>query len=380
VTDTPSIDDERHLDDDRPVDDRDADDGDWDDYVEVRRETTRGRKVLYLVAAVLAFVLVVGAGTAFWIRGQIDPGSPGDEVAFTVPEGATTTDVANLLEEEGIITNSAIFGYYVRYKGAGPFQAGDYDGLRENSAMGDVITRLEAGPIPPVFATFTIPPGLRLEEVKAAILTNVPGTDAAELDAALAQATSPFLPAGTTNLEGFLFPETYQIEEEEGAADEVALVNRLIGQFDAVATELGYDQPNQWGLTPYELVIIASLIEEETRVPEEQAMVSRVIHNRLADGMTLGIDATLLYEVGHTDSLTQSQLDTPSPYNTRLNTGLPPTPIAMPGRGALDAALNPAEGDWLYYVLADTEGHHFFTADYDEFLAQKEKSQAEGIF
>jgi hypothetical protein len=218
VTDTPSIDDERHLD-DRPLDDRDPDDGDWDDYVEVRRETTRGRKVLYLVAAVLAFVLIVGAGTAFWVRSQIDPGSPGDEVAFTVPDGATTTDVANLLEEAGIITNSAIFGYYVRYKGAGPFQAGDYDGLRENSAMGDVITRLEAGPIPPVFATFTIPPGLRLEEVKAAILTNVPGTDAAELDAALAQATSPFLPAGTTNLEGFLFPETYQIELESGRFD-----------------------------------------------------------------------------------------------------------------------------------------------------------------
>ena len=369
MTDTPHIDDDRYL-----------DDGDWgDDYVEVKRETSRGRKILYVVFAVLAFLFIVGAGTVLWVRGQIDPGSPGDEVAFTVPEGATTTDVANLLEEDGIITNSAIFGYYVRYKGAGPFQAGDYDGLRENSAMGDVITRLEAGPIPPVFATFTIPPGLRLEEVKAEILANVPGTDAAELDAALAQATSPFLPAGTTNLEGFLFPETYQIEEE-GAADEVALVNRLVGQFDAVATELGYDQPNQWGLTPYELVIIASLIEEETRVPEEQAMVSRVIHNRLAEGMTLGIDATLLYEVGHTDSLTQSQLDTPSPYNTRLNTGLPPTPIAMPGRGALEAALNPAEGDWLYYVLADTEGHHFFTADYDEFLAQKEKSQAEGVF
>jgi UPF0755 protein len=207
----------------------------------------------------------------------------------------------------------------------------------------------------------------------------VPGLDPAELDAALAQATSRYLPAGTTNLEGFLFPETYQFTEEE-ATDEVALVNRLTEQFDAVATELGYDQPNPWGLTPYELVVIASLIEEETKVADEQAMVSRVIHNRLEQGMTLGIDATLLYEVGHTDSLTQSQLDTPSPYNTRLNTGLVPTPIAMPGRGALEAALNPAEGDWLYYVLADAEGRHFFTADYDEFLDQKARSQEQGLF
>jgi UPF0755 protein len=359
----------------------DADlDGDWDDeYVAVPRETSRGRKILLIVLAAVGVLVLVLAGVAFWVRGQIDPGSPGDEVAFTIPDGATTTDVANLLEDADIITNSAVFRYYVRYKDAGPFQAGDYDGLRTNSAMGDVIDRLEQGPVPPVFMTVTIPPGLRLDEVKARLLADLPGLDPAELDAALAQASSAFLPAGTTNLEGFLFPETYQLTEEE-ATDEVALVNRLTSEFDAVATELGYDQPNPWGLTPYELVVIASLIEEETKVADEQAMVSRVIHNRLEQGMTLGIDATLLYEVGHTDSLTQSQLETDSPYNTRINPGLVPTPIAMPGRGALEAALNPAEGDWLYYVLADTEGRHFFTADYDEFLAQKELSQEQGIF
>jgi UPF0755 protein len=362
------------------LDDPDAHLQEWDDdYVAVPRETTRGRKLL-LVGLVVAGVLVlVLAGGAFWVRGQIDPGSPGDEVAFTIPVGSTTTQVANLLEEAGIITNSAVFRYYVRYKGAGPFQAGDYDGLRIDSAMGDVITRLDQGPLPPVFMSLTIPPGLRLEEVKARLLESVPGIDAAELDAALAQARSVYLPDGVTNLEGFLYPETYQLEEDE-ATDEVALVNRLTAEFDRVAGELNYDEPNPMGLSAYELVVLASLIEEETKVPEEQAMVSRVIHNRLALGMTLGIDATLLYEVGHTDSLTRSQLETDSPYNTRLRTGLPPTPIAMPGRGALEAARNPAEGDWIYYVLADEEGHHFFTADYDEFLAQKERSQAEGIF
>jgi UPF0755 protein len=227
--------------------------------------------------------------------------------------------------------------------------------------------------------SLTLVPGLRLAEVRDRLIETVPGIDPVELDAALVTVTSPYLPDGVTNLEGFLFPETYQLEEDE-AGNEVALVERLVRQFDATATELGYDQPNPFGLSPYELVIIASLIEEETKVPEEQAMVSRVIHNRLALGMTLGIDATLLHEVGHTDSLTRSQLETDSPYNTRLRTGLPPTPIAMPGRGALEAARNPAEGDWIYYVLADEEGHHFFTADYDEFLAQKERSQAEGIF
>lgn len=362
------------------LDERDPDLEEWDeDYVSVPRETSRSRKFLVVGLVVVGALVLVLAGMTMWVRGQIDPGSPGAEVAFTIPEGATTTEVAGLLEDADIITNSAVFRYYLRYKGAGPFQAGEYDGLRVDSAMGDVIARLEEGPLPPVFMRLTIPPGLRLEEVRTRLLETVPGIDAAELDAALAEATSRYLPDGVTNLEGFLYPETYQLEEEE-ATDEVALVNRLTAEFDRVATELGYDQPNPWGLSAYELVILASLIEEETKVPEEQAMVSRVIHNRLREGMTLGIDATLLYEVGHTDSLTQSQLETDSPYNTRTNTGLPPTPIAMPGRGALEAALNPAEGDWLYYVLADTEGRHFFTADYNEFLAQKERSQAEGIF
>lgn len=358
----------------------DLDPTDWDDdYVPVPRETTRGRKILLVALVVLGVVVLALGGAGFWVRSQIDPGLPGDEVAFAIPEGATTTEVANLLEDAGIITNSTVFRYYVRYKGAGPFQAGEYDGLRRNSAMGDVVERLEAGPLPLVFLEITIPPGLRLDEVKARLLEQVPGLDAAALDEALTRVTSRYLPPGTTNLEGFLFPDTYRFTEEE-ASDPDALVGRFVEEFDRVATELGYDQPNPWGLSPYELVIIASLIEEETKVPEEQPMVSRVIHNRLEQGMTLGIDATLLYEVGHTDSLTKSQLETPSPYNTRLNTGLVPTPIAMPGRGALEAALRPAEGDWLYYVLADKEGHHFFTADYDEFLAQKERSQAEGVF
>lgn len=360
--------------------DPDLEGSEWDDeYVVVPRETSRGRKVLLVLLALVGVLVLVLGGAAFWVRSQIDPGSPGEEVAFTIPEGASTTEVANLLEDAGIITNSAVFRYYVRYKGAGPFQAGEYDGLRVNSAMGDVITRLERGPLPPVFLEITIPPGLRLDEVKPRLLEAVPGLDPAQLDAALGQVRSQYLPPDSTNLEGFLFPDTYQFDEEE-AGDATALVSRFVEQFDRVATELGYDQPNPWGLTPYELVIIASLIEEETKVPDEQAKVSRVIHNRLEQGMTLGIDATLLYEVGHTDSLTRSQLDTPSPYNTRLNTGLVPTPIAMPGRGALEAALNPADGDWLYYVLADADGRHLFTADYDEFLAQKERSQEQGLF
>lgn len=101
-------------------------------------------------------------------------------------------------------------------------------------------------------------------------------------------------------------------------------------------------------------------------------MVARVIYNRLREGMTLGIDATVLYALGeHKDTLTESELAIDSPYNTRLVAGLPPTPIGAPGAASLEAAAQPAEGPWLYYVLADCEGNHAFSESYDEFLNNK---------
>src|SRR5690606_12058114 len=111
----------------------------------------------------------------------------------------------------------------------------------------------------------------------------------------------------------------------------------------------------QHGLTAYEYIVIASMIEKEARLAEEHPMISRVIHNRLALGMNLGIDATVIYARGpeRTGPLTDADLAIDSPYNTRLYPGLPPTPIAAPSRSALDAALHPADGPWLYYVLAD---------------------------
>ena len=154
----------------------------------------------------------------------------------------------------------------------------------------------------------------------------------------------------------------------------------MLDQFDEVTDDLGYGDANDVGRSPYEMLIVASMVEEEARLPEDQAKIARVIYNRLDQGMALGIDATLLYEIGQKADLTESDLATDSPYNTRLNTGLPPTPITNPGRGALDAAIHPADGPWLYYVLADEKGGHFFTDDYDEFLRQKQESEDKGLF
>jgi UPF0755 protein len=136
----------------------------------------------------------------------------------------------------------------------------------------------------------------------------------------------------------------------------------------------------RFNLTPYEILIVASLIEEETKIDEERPMVARVIYNRLRDGIPLGIDATSRYEA-ELAGRDRGDIDfeSDSPYNTRRVAGLPPTPIAAPGRASIAAALNPAEGPWIYYVLEDEAGNHFFTDSDSEFLAAKDRCREAGL-
>jgi len=159
------------------------------------------------------------------------------------------------------------------------------------------------------------------------------------------------------------------------------VLQRLADQMDAVLDELDADGIGaSFGLSRYEVVILASLIEEEAKVPGDRAKISRVIHNRLEQGIPLGIDATSRYEAilaGRDRDALDFQSD--SPYNTRRTLGLPPTPIAAPGRGAIEAALNPEPGPWTFYVLMDAEGNHFFTDSNQEFLRAKEACRQQGL-
>src|SRR5690606_12314463 len=131
---------------------------------------------------------------------------------------------------------------------------------------------------------------------------------------------------------------------------------------------------------PYEVLIVASLIEEETKVDAERGKVAQVIYNRLRQGIPLGIDATSRYEA-ELAGRSREEIDFTSdcPYNTRIRQGLPPTPIASPGRASIEAALNPEEGPWIFYVLEDAEGNHFFTDSNSEFLAAKERCRQNGL-
>ena len=169
-------------------------------------------------------------------------------------------------------------------------------------------------------------------------------------------------------LEGFLFPSAYQFEPKTTSRQ---LVNRQLEAFERSWGQVDLSYAKSRNLTPYDVLIIASLIEKEVIAPEERGLVAAVIYNRLRRGMTLGIDATIRYglKIPATESLRESHLADLNPYNTRKHPGLTPTPIANPGLASMQAAAHPKNVDYLFFVRKPDKIHHFFTASQDEFDA-----------
>jgi len=178
---------------------------------------------------------------------------------------------------------------------------------------------------------------------------------------------APFLTEGKPpHLEGFLFPATYEFTAKTTTRQ---LLNVQLAAFQKNWAKVNLRTARARNLTPYDVLVIASMIEKEVVAPEERPLVAAVIYNRLKLGMSLGIDATIRYglNVPPTESLRESHLEDPGPYNSRIHTGLPPTPIANPGLASMQAAAHPAKVDYLYFVRKPDKVHHFFTASKREF-------------
>jgi UPF0755 protein len=177
----------------------------------------------------------------------------------------------------------------------------------------------------------------------------------------------PGFGAGKLPLEGFLFPDTYDFDRKSTAAQ---LSRGQLQEFTSKWSTLNLSYAKSRNLTPYDVLTIASMVEGEAQVPSERPLVAAVIYNRLHAHMPLGIDATLRYglHIPPTQSLTQSELQNPTPYNTRLHDGLPPTPINNPGLASIEAAADPAKVDYLYFVRKPDHRHHYFTSNYQDFL------------
>jgi len=333
-----------------------------------RRRPSRGLRMGLTLLLVAGLLVVLGVRYYSWCRGASGPRTP---VSFTVEGGASGEDVVNQLHERGVLRCATVSRWLLARSGqADEVRAGTYDlttNMRPSEAF-DVITKAPP-PVPTV--RLTIPEGYRLTQI-ADRVHEVIGIPAERfLDAADRghRSLPPYLPAGKS-LEGFLFPQTYEFLAEGTSPGQV--IDRLLEQFATEADSLPWQNAEAFGVSPYEVVVIASMIEREARVPEDRPLIAGVIYNRLDRDMALEIDATVAYiDPDPGNGLTVSDFEIESPYNTRLRSGLPPTPIASPGLASLRAALDPAEVGYLYYVLCGTDGHHAFSSSYDRFLKDK---------
>jgi UPF0755 protein len=330
------------------------------------------------VFGVSAAVLVVGLAAGLWVLRQVNPGGGrGEKVAVDIVPGTSVAAVSEKLEDEGVITSAQIFRIYLKFKGgAGTIQAGEYE-LHRNLSMGAARAALRRGP-GIKFERLTIPEGLTLEKI-ADRVGELPGRSRDRfLSAARSGAVrSKWQPPGRNNLEGLLFPDTYMVTDKE---DEAAILRRLVTRFEQVSDEVGLSAAaTPTGLSPYQLIVGASLVESEAKVHEDRPLIASVISNRLQKGMKLQIDATVLYAIGHKDKVLYSDLEVDSPYNTYKIDGLPPTPISAPGKESLAAMLHPADTTYLYYVLSDKNGKHAFATTPSEFEALKAEARRKGL-
>ena len=332
-----------------------------------------------LLGGFIAVLLVAGAAV-IWVQHQLDPpGSPGAAVQVRVEKGMSVADIGKMLEREGVISSATIFRYYARLNGgANSVQAGEYT-FHKRESMGKVISILEHGAKGEEQVSLTIPEGLTLDEI-ADKVGELPGRSADRFRELAKGGTirSQYEPSGVDSLEGLLLPETYEFNKSD---DEATILRRMVQTFDQTATELGIaSAAEKLKITPYQAVIVASLVEREARVPEDRGPIARVIYNRLDKGMRLQIDATVLYALGeHKDTVLYTDLDVDSPYNTYRVDGLPPGPIASPGKASLQAALQPTPGPWLFYVLSEANGKHAFASNLAEFNRLVAQAHAKGL-
>ena len=352
------------------------------------RSTRTGRRRRSPLAILVALVVLAGlvAGIVIGARtllGLVNPtaedfaGAGTGSVDVRVGEGDTLSDIAGTLVDAGVIASAEPFVDAAETEPAAMgIQPGVYT-LREQMS-GAAALDLLLDPAARQVSRVTVPEGFTVAATLQRVAEST-GLPIEELQAAAADPASLGLPAyANGQLEGFLFPATYDVEPDTTAVD---VLRSMVTRFTDTAADLQLEQrAAAAGRSPYDVVVVASMIQSETLLDEERPNVGQVIYNRLNQGIALGIDATLAYGLGKNgNDLTVSDLQTDGPYNTRTRAGLPPTPISAPGEASLEAALAPSTGDLLYYVLESQDGRHYFTASYDEFLAARQRCADAGL-
>jgi UPF0755 protein len=341
-----------------------------------RREAAfrRRRRVLFLVGGGL---LVVILGFVLWYELESHAlGPPGKQVVVTVKPGESTSAVISALGAKGVIGSSLAFQISDVFHGTPTVQAGSY-ALHQNQTFAEVRALLAAGPnIYPV----DVRPGNTLSEV-ATQVSAIPGHTATSFEktASSGAVHSVFSPPGSNDLEGMLGLGRYLILPGES---DLTIVQDMVTSFDRSAQAAGLSTASAAavGMTPYQVITVASITEKEGYYTFNMPKVARVIYNRLARGIALQMDSTVLYAIGQDGGpVTSKDLQIQSPYNTYLNKGLTPTPICMPSVTALKAALNPPPGSWLYFTLVQKNGVMAFSDTFAEQIANENLAKSRGL-
>lgn len=354
-------------------------DKDWD-------EIARHAKSAF--AVILSLVVLIGGGLfaynkvgsavagVFMVEDYPGPGE--DDVEVVIPEGATLDEIGSILEDADVVASSEAFDRAaIEIPNANRLQAGTYTLKTEMRARDAIQAMLDAGV--KGGKRFLIREGLRLNE-QVTELAKQTGIPEEQYRAALATPENYGLPAiAQGNPEGFLFPDTYEMAGD----DPNAALKQMTANFTRKANEIQLEaRAEEMDRDPLELVIVASIIEAEVRRPEDRAKVARVIYNRLEDNppMRLQMDSTVGYAVnkptGGGVTTTDAERANQSPYNTYVHVGLPPGPINAPGKSALEAAANPTEGDWKYFVSINLDtGETVFADTFDQHQENVRKFQ-----
>ncbi|MDQ2754440.1 MAG: endolytic transglycosylase MltG [Actinomycetota bacterium] len=328
------------------------------------RRYRQRRALIILLAIVVVFLAVVGLLRS-WYTSQVHPGGKrGALVAVTIPPASSTAQIGSLLAKDGVIHDGSLFRYYVKLHGDGPLLPGAYQ-LAKNSSYDSVISTLVAGP-KIVVQKLTIPEGYTLRQIatKVAALSKLHLSADKFLAAASTGAVrSPYEPTGLNNLEGLVFPATYEVKQGDSEAQ---VLQQMVSQFTSEASHLGLDQAAATlHLTPYQVIITASIVEREAKLDADRGPVASTLYNRIKAAKPLGADSTLVYALRQANpdlDLSKVDYNQPNPYNTRLIKGLPPTPISNPGIPSLEAAATPPATTYLFFVEVNPDGQLGFAS------------------
>jgi uncharacterized YceG family protein len=338
--------------------------------------TSRLRKWGGRFLAVLALGLAVGV---IWFLVELyQPfhGPPHGSVTVTIPPHASSRAIGDELARAGVISSGFFFDLRATLAGErGDLRAGTYN-LQRDMTYSKVLKVLTTAPVGPPVTNITIIEGRTRAQLDA--LLKAEGVNgsyfAATRQSPLINLAAYGAPKHTPDLEGFLFPDTYQLVEPISIR---ALVNDQLKTFRGQWAQVNLGYARSRHLTPYDVLIIASMVQAEAATAHDRPLIASVIYNRLRLGMPLQIDATTRYATGnYTRPLTQSELSSSSPYNTRIHPGLTPTPIDNPGLASMQAAAHPAQTNYLYFVVKPCgNGEQVFTSNYKQFLADAQKYQ-----